>query len=147
MEPAVKEWMSGDPVCIEAEASALEALELMVERGIRHLPVVDTGGLVIGLVSIDDLRAELPFEVSRGRLPDAKQRDQAREWRVQEVMTPAPCTVHENASLLEAAETLRERRIGCLPVVDEQGRLSGVLSETDALDALASALSAERARN
>lgn len=140
MEARVKEWMSGDPVAIEAEASALEALDLMTSRGIRHLPVVDAARRVVGVISVDDLRAALPLTLSPRQPLSPSEREIAREWRVGEVMTHAPETLSCDASLADAAERMADRRIGCLPIVDEEGRLAGLLSETDALHALATSL-------
>ncbi len=54
-------------------------------------------------------------------------------------MTHAPHTLREEAPMREAADLMADLRIGCLPVVDERGRLAGLLSETDALRALAAA--------
>jgi CBS domain-containing protein len=51
MAETIKEWMSGDPVSITADASALEALGRMQDRGIRHLPVVDRAKRVVGVAS------------------------------------------------------------------------------------------------
>ena len=140
MEASVKQWMSGDPVSVRADASALEALDLMVERGIRHLPVIDAGDLVVGVLSIDDLRAALPVPVSMQRPLPPGDREVARELCVGEVMTHAPETVGSGATLAEAAERMARGRFGCLPVVDAAGRLEGILSETDALYALAASL-------
>ena len=53
MEPTVKPWMTGDPVSVEPDASALEALDLMVDRGIRHLPVLDAQRRVVGVLAVD----------------------------------------------------------------------------------------------
>lgn len=146
MEICVKTLMSASPVAVEADASALEALELMVDRGIRHLPVIDAERRVVGIVSVDDLRAALPFGVSLSAPPDSAQRASAREWRVGDVMTYEPETVHADTTLGEAAERMAERRIGCLPVVDQGGRLAGILSETDVLHALATSSWTERLR-
>jgi len=146
MQAQVKEWMSGDPVWIEPGASALEALEQMQDRGIRHLPVVDAGRRVVGVLSLDDLRAALPFPVGLREHPTPDQRESAREWTVAEVMTHAPQTLVEGADLADAAEQMAERRIGCLPIVDAEGRLAGILSETDLLHALATMLWSDRQR-
>jgi RNA polymerase-binding transcription factor DksA len=79
------------------------------------------------------LAAPLPVE----------RREAALEWRVADVMTHAPLTVGEESSLGEAAERMAEARVGCLPVVDEDGRLAAILTETDLLHALATHLWAE----
>jgi RNA polymerase-binding transcription factor DksA len=147
VDAPVKDFMSGDPLAIEPDASTLAAHDLMLDRGIRHLAVVDAQRRVIGVLSIDDLRAAFPFPVSlRGPLSPAE-REAAREWRVMDVMTHAPVTIGEEASLGEAAELMAEHRIGCVPVVDADGRLAGIVSETDALHALATSLWSERMRD
>jgi CBS domain-containing protein/RNA polymerase-binding transcription factor DksA len=143
MNVPVKNWMSGDPVAIHAEASALEALDLMIEHDIRHLPVVDRGRHVIGVLSMDDLRAAIPVAVSARRHPSPPDRERIREWRVGQIMTHAPETLHEDVSLGEAADRMADRRIGCLPIVDDADRLVGLLSETDALRALAATIWSE----
>lgn len=142
----VKNWMSGDPVSVSPEASALEALEQMIARGIRHLPVVDAERRVVGVLSIDDLRAALPFGVSLTTLPGLAEREAAREWRVGDVMTYSPQTIGEQDSLAEAAQRMASQRIGCLPVVESDGRLLGLLSETDVLHALATSLWSDEVR-
>jgi len=142
----VKEWMSGDPVWILPGACALEALEQMQGRGIRHLPVVDANRLVVGVLSLDDLRAALPFPVALRDPPTLDQRESAREWTVADVMTHAPQTLPEGAELADAVEQMAERRIGCLPIVDAAGRLAGILTETDLLHALATLLWSDRQR-
>lgn len=146
MSETVKHWMSGDPVSVVADASALEALELMQGRGIRHLPVVDGARHVVGVISVDDLRAALPFDVSLRVPASGAAAESAREWCVGDLMTHAPLTLRESDPLQLAAEKMAERRIGCLPILDRDGRLSGLLSETDLLHALAAMLWTERTR-
>jgi len=139
MEAHVKAFMSGDPVCIDPDASVLEAFERMWERGIRHLPVCDSARRVVGVLALEDMRASLPFPISLRRPLEPGERQTAREWRVGEIMSHAPETLGPENSLAEAAERMAEHRIGCLPIVDEQGCLAGLLSETDVLWALATA--------
>jgi CBS domain-containing protein/RNA polymerase-binding transcription factor DksA len=135
MPTTVKEWMSTDPVAIEPDAPAQEALELMLEHGIRHLPVVDARGRVVGVISIDDLRAALPLSAAARTVGM-----EIGAGRVGELMTFAPHCVRAETPLGEAADRMAELRIGCLPVVESEGGLVGILSETDALRALAATL-------
>lgn len=139
-----KTYMSGDPVFVGPDASALEAFERMWERGIRHLPVCDGERRVVGVLSIEDMRATLPFPVSLRRTLEPEEREAAREWRVGELMTHAPETLGPEEPLALAAERMAERRIGCLPIVDDAGCLIGLLSETDVLWALATSLGLRR---
>ncbi len=134
----VQTWMTPDPVTVRAHASALEAIEKMTDAGIRHLPVVDAHRRLLGIVSIDDVRAALPAELTLP--PDDSHRKAAREHTVAEIMTYAPLTARRETRLEEAAALLAARRIGCLPVVDDKERVVGIFSETDALQALAALL-------
>jgi len=146
MTVSVKEWMTGDPVSIDAEAPALAALDAMIDHGIRHLPVLNQAGRVVGIVSLDDLRAALPLDVNLQRPPSPTERNTLRETTVGEVMTHAPEVVSADAALDEAAQRMADRRIGALPVVDGAGRLEGILSETDVLHAISTRLWTDRVR-
>jgi CBS domain-containing protein/RNA polymerase-binding transcription factor DksA len=141
MRTSVKEIMSGDPVSIAPSASALDAYERMLRHGIRHLPVVGPDGRVIGVLTADDLAGALALPLRPRRALEAEERRAALEWSVGELMTHAPETLERDATLADAAERMAEGRFGCLPIVDETGRLEGLLSETDLLHAFATVLS------
>ena len=140
MQTSVKEFMSGDPISIAPSASAFDAYDLMLRHGIRHLPVVGPDTRVLGVLSVEDLSAALATPLRPRRALEPKERDAALEWCVGELMTHAPQTLGRDASLAEAAELMAEGRFGCLPIVDETGRLEGLLSETDVLHAFANVL-------
>jgi len=142
---SVAELMTPRPTTIEPEASALAALDLMIDAGIRHLPVVDRRARLVGIVSVDDLRAALPFAVSLRHPPSLDEREIARDLSVAEVMTHGPLTATSRTSVADAAGTLARFRIGCLPVVDD-GHLVGILSETDVLRSLAGGAGESEAR-
>jgi len=144
MQMEVKAFMSGEPVSIEPEASALAALDLMIDHAIRHLPVVEAGGRVCGVLSFDDLRAALPVPVSLRAPLAVEERRALPDLAVGEVMSYAPVTIRYDAPLEAAAERMVEGRFGCLPVVDEKGRLDGIITETDLLQALVTVLWSER---
>lgn len=146
MDTSVKEWMTGSPVTIEADASALAALEAMLDHGIQHLPVVDAQRRVVGVLSLVDLRAALPIEVSLLRPPTPEERQTIRDVQVGEIMSYAPEVVGKETTLEAAAQRMADRRIRCLPVVDEAGQLEGILSETDVLHAVATRLWTDRVR-
>jgi CBS domain-containing protein len=140
----VADLMTPKPTTIEPEASALAALDLMVDAGIRHLPVVDGRARLVGILSVDDLRAALPFAVNLRQPPSPTEREIARDVSVAEVMTHGPLTATPQTAVADAAGTLARFRIGCLPVV-EGGKLVGILSETDVLRAIAGQAEERRA--
>lgn len=144
MREVVRSWMSEDPVTASAEESALEAHERMIRHGIRHLPIVDGERRVIGVLTVDDLRAALPVGVDPRAPVGEKARATEAGWTVGDLMTHAPQTLGPADALQLAAERMAEHRIGCIPIVDGAGRLAGILSETDVLRALATHLWTER---
>ena len=132
--------MSRDPISIDLGASALAAYETMLRNGIRHLPVIEgkDNRRVIGVITADDLAAGLALPV-RPQAPLAQSdRRSALESGVGELMTYAPRTIARDASIADAAARMALGRFGCLPVVDAEGSLEGIVTETDLLYALAS---------
>lgn len=144
MGPKVKSLMTGKPIALESDASALAALDLMIEHGFRHLPVVDARQRVVGVVGFNDLRAAFPIPISLTSPPRSEERPELRELVVSEVMSDSPIAIDAEQSAEEAAQLMLDKRIGCLPVVDEDGRIEGILTETDLLQTLLTALWAER---
>lgn len=140
VDPTVKTFMTGSPIALEADAAALAALDLMIEHGFRHLPVVDAKRRVVGVVGFNDLRASFPIPISLSAPPPGDQRPELLELSVSDVMSDAPITITADHPVEEAAQIMLDKRIGCLPVVDDQGRLDGILSETDLLQALLTSL-------
>jgi CBS domain-containing protein len=130
----VEELMTRDVVTLKADAALIDVDDLLKQNHIRHVPVVD-GRKLVGLVSHRDLIRALAREPSgKSSLPVA----------VSEVMTRDVETVSPEASALEVIDKLLDRRFGCLPVVDAQGALVGIVTESDLLR-LARRLLKERA--
>jgi acetoin utilization protein AcuB len=136
----VKTFMSGAPVAIEPGASVVAALDLMIEHGFRHLPVVDGSRCVVGVVAFSDLRAELPVPLSLSTPLSSADHEALRDTTVAEIMAEAPATARDETALSVAVQALVDHRISCLPVVDEDGRLTGIITETDCLQALVTVL-------
>jgi acetoin utilization protein AcuB len=137
----VKEVMTRSPVTIGPDASLETAVELMKTKRIRHLPVVDTRGQLVGVVTDRDLRhallspavAPLLGRTARRRLRSLSR--ELAELRVRDVMTWVVTTTHPEASVAQAAVVMFEQRLGCLPVV-KNGKLMGIVTEMDLLRSL-----------
>ena len=129
----VRDLMQIEVVTLGAEDSLGLADDIMRLGRIRHMPVTD-GGRVVGILSQRDLFRAAISSVLQFR-PSAE-----REWlaqiRVREVMTKPAVTIVPSAPIGAAVTEMLEKRIGCLPVVEE-GKLVGLLSETDCLRHLA----------
>jgi acetoin utilization protein AcuB len=128
----VRERMSEHPVTIEPESSALSALGIMQYHHLRHLPVVDAGSHIVGILAERDLL------LAAGRYLHAG-------MEVTEVMSHKVQTVRPDTSLGEAARLMADLKIGSLPVVDEDGLIVGIITESDLFRALADIISVERA--
>lgn len=120
----VKDWMSGRPVSIPDDATVAEARVLFESKGIRHLPVVADGKVVGIFTSTDQLRVH-----------EDHQHSTVQRW-----MSKDPVRIEPEATIESAALLLREHKIGCLPVVDSDGGLVGIITESDVLDLLVEVL-------
>lgn len=111
------------------QGDTLEALyELMNDKHVRHVPIVDREGDLVGLVTHRDLSRSVlgPQE----GLPLNVQEEILRRRKVREIMTTEVDTIEPDEPLDEAAEMLLENKIGCLPVVEGE-HLVGILTEAD----------------
>lgn len=126
----VREWMSRPAMTLHPERNVLMAKEIMDWGNVRHVPVVDRSGAVVGLVSQRDvLHASLSSVES---IPEAARNISLGTIEVRKVMRSPVRTIAPDATVQEAARIMRRRKVGCLPVVD-QGKLVGILSEHDLL--------------
>lgn len=125
----VSDLMSREPRCVGRNDSLVHADELMAELRVRHLPVVDDDGETLaGVLSRRDLfRGALARSLGYGE--HAQHRLMA-QLRVKDIMTNGAVTIAPDASLVEAARLMIERKIGSLMVV-ERSRLVGILTEGD----------------
>jgi len=127
----VKDIMRSQVVSLHV-GDTLDVVEDIMGMGhIRHLPVVDTDNRVVGILSQRDLlRATASSVLS---LPQDKEQEWMHAIKVRDVMTPEVTTISGEAGMAEAVDKLVTQKFGCLPVVDEQGKLAGLLTETDCL--------------
>jgi acetoin utilization protein AcuB len=125
----VEQWMSRDVITVHPQEKIIDAFELMQAHGIRHLPVVEDDELK-GLVTDRDIRlALIPSPLST---PDDRVFHLGALTRVHEIMSTDLITVARNTTIEDAANLMAKYKIGAVPVV-AQGRLVGILTETDIL--------------
>ncbi len=129
----VRDAMTEPAVSVSPTDSLLDAAKLMVDHQVRHLPVVEDGA-VVGMLSDRDIRTVAGDPV---RYAESRERDGADELNVRDAMAPTALTIHANRPLRDLAHELADEKIGALPVVDEDGKLLGIVSYVDALRALA----------
>ncbi|WP_372681912.1 CBS and ACT domain-containing protein [Desulfosarcina sp.] len=124
----IRYWMSKPVVTIEKDDAMQRAATLMKEKRIRLLPVVDKGKLC-GILSDRDLK--------RASASDATSLDVHEllylisKIKVADIMTRDVVTVHQDWTVEEAADLMLARKISGAPVVNDQGQLCGVITQTD----------------
>lgn len=127
----VNKRMTRDPVTVSPAQSLADALRLTRARRLRHLPVVQDGG-VVGIVSDRDVRLAMPSPLTES---DDRRVAFLEGTPISAVMRGDVVTIGGSDTVEDAAKLMRRRRIGALPVVDAQGRLLGIITESDVLDA------------
>lgn len=124
----VRDLMTPDPKTLGRNDELRLADELMSMKRIRHLPVLDEEGELVGVVSQRDLfRNALARAIGYGT---HAQEQLLGILTVKEVMSDRPIVVAPDTPLESAARLMLDRKVGCLPVV-EDGKLVGILTETD----------------
>lgn len=134
----VKNRMTRDPVAVPSTASLAEALRLVGRHRLRHLPVVD-GGELVGILSDRDLRLAMPSPLGAER-PEFVAQVEATP--VEAIMARDVITAGPTETLEDAAVRMCRHRVGALPVLDEAGRLVGILTESDILRAFVTVFTA-----
>lgn len=121
----VSRYMSASPVVVQQTASLTEAIALMQEHSVRHLPVLD-GQTPVGILSERDVA------MAGSLVPNA--------WEmipVAEAMTPQPYMVSADTQVVRVARAMAEHRYGAVLITSETGALLGVFTTTDAMGVLA----------
>jgi CBS domain-containing protein len=134
MTAKVRDVMRSAPVGVRAETPFKEIAEIMADRGISALPVLDVSDRVIGVVSEADLIVrdeDIPVRHLVERRSTHTARRKARASTAAELMTSPAIVVGPETSLADAAATMRRYRVKRLPVCDAHGGLLGVVSRID----------------
>ncbi|MEJ5197450.1 MAG: CBS domain-containing protein [Anaerolineae bacterium] len=127
----VRDYMTRHPLLAAPDMSVVDAQRFMVEANVRRLPVVGDGKRLLGLIT----RQSLLVDLSRlGSLNVWELADQLARLTVKDVMIKARdvITIGPDATIEEAARLMVEKKIGCLPVL-EDGAVIGIITETDLL--------------
>jgi acetoin utilization protein AcuB len=130
-----REKIQRNPVTIGPDASFYEARNLIHEKGVRHLPVVDKNSMLVGIVTDRDIREAAPSDATLLSVQELNYL--LGKLKVSSFMTPKDklITITPDTIIEEAVQLMHDHKIGSLPVL-EGGKLYGIFTETDALDHL-----------
>jgi CBS domain-containing protein len=129
-----RDVMTADPKTAGPRTIASAALAMMRQDDIRHLVVVDDRGTLQGILSNRDYRRILERTDPQGTIRGV------HEITVGDIMTPLAklATAGSEPPILEVARLMVKRKVGCVPIVDDQRRPIGILTQKDVLQALVS---------
>ena len=117
----VADVMTSKVVTLSPHNTFSEAANLMNDRHFRHCVIVDAHGQIVGVISDRDILRAL------ARNPNARSKS------LDQIMTRHPVTVRRNTPIAEAVSKIVSKRINCLPVVEENGGVCGIVTSTDLL--------------
>jgi len=128
----VSEWMTKKVVTVAPDAGIADAIRVMKDHGIKHLPVVKDGRLK-GILSDRDIKEFTPSKATT--LDVYELHYLLAKTKVREIMKSKLFTAASDTPIEEAAGLMYDKGIGCLPVIDN-GRIAGIISERDIFRAL-----------
>jgi CBS domain-containing protein len=150
MAKTVADVMSRDPIMVKPQTPIKEAIKILAEQRISGLPVVDDAGSLVGVISETDLLWQetgveppvyIMFLDSVIFLENPARHEQelhkALGQTVGEVMSTNPVTVESEQPLRKAAKLMQEKSIRRLAVVNDQGKVIGILTPGDIVRAMA----------
>ena len=137
----VRDRMTLNPITITPEVSVTDALRLMSEKKIRRLPVLDSQGHLVGIVSDRDLLLASPSPATSLAIWEIH--ELLAKLTVEKMMTRQVITIPEDTPLEEAARIMADSRIGGLPVMRDHA-LVGFISESDLFKTLLQLLGGRR---
>lgn len=130
----IREWMTQDVITVTPDTSMMKASKILKENRIRRLPVVDAEGRLIGIVSDRDIKEASPSKATTLDMHELYYL--LSEIKVKDIMTRDPFTVRADDTVETVALNMIEKRIGGLPVIDDAGKLVGIISDSDVFKVL-----------
>jgi len=125
----VRERMTSPAVTITPETPFQEALKLMRDKKFRRLPVVDSVGKIVGIVSERDMLHASPSPATSLSVWEVNYL--LWKLKISDIMTHNVLTLNQDTPIEDAASLMVTYKIGGVPVVDDSGKVVGVITETD----------------
>lgn len=135
----VSRSMTRKVITVDPEKTVFEAQELLAKNKIRHLPVVDANQKLVGIVTDRDIRSALPFNFIKDDC-STEERDKICALTVKDIMSKDPTSISPTYTIQDALLMIQNLNVGALPVVDDSGKLTGILSVRDLLRAFINVL-------
>ncbi|OIN98996.1 MAG: hypothetical protein AUJ49_11935 [Desulfovibrionaceae bacterium CG1_02_65_16] len=125
----IENWMTKDVIAGTPDMSMMKAAKIMKEKSIGRLPVVDEKGILVGLVSDRDIKEASPSKATTLDMHELYYL--LSEIKLKDIMTKKVVTIHTGETIERAAQLMLEHNIGGMPVVDENNKVVGVITDAD----------------
>lgn len=141
----VEDVMTEEVVCLEEKDHLFKAMEVMQKGEFRHVPIVNKQRKMMGVISDRDVLLHLPYhskpfdagtDVFRSRLFDIGPNEPATQKSLHQIMTREVTCVLPSCDFYILVNILYEKNIGCLPVIDEDEKVVGIVTVTDVMRGL-----------
>jgi len=130
----VKKYMKENPMTVGPDTGIGEAGNILRANPFRHLPVVDSDGLLLGMITDRDIRSAYPSSVL-DRQECEREQDKINVTPVSQIMSQDVVSLGGFSTLDDALLLLGRERVGALPVLDEHRKVTGIFSVRDLLSA------------
>lgn len=135
----VNNSMTQKVITISRDTPILEARAMMDEKKIRHLPVVEPDNTLVGIVTDRDIRSAMPSSVLDPS-QTAEVQERLKGIKAADIMTTKLTTVPPTYTIQDVLLLIQEKKVGAFPVVDDAGKLKGIISVRDLVRAFINVL-------
>ena len=125
----VENWMATNVIAVKPDTSLLKCRNLLKEHQIRRLPVVDDQNRVVGIISDRDVKGASPSKATALEVHEMQYL--LAELKAKDIMTAKPVTIKPWDSVEQAAIIMMDKKFGGLPVVSEDNKLVGIITNRD----------------
>ena len=131
--------MTREVITVDKEATIFDAQELLAKNKIRHLPIIDKDRRLVGIITDRDIRSALPYN-SLMEHSGEKENERVSKFKVKDIMTKDPISISPAYTIQDALLLIQKSKVGALPVVDDDLKLTGIISVRDLLRAFINVL-------
>ena len=135
----VSRSMTRKVITVDQEAGIFDAQQLLAKNNIRHLPIVDKDRRLIGIITDRDIRSALPYHALNEPCSE-EEKERVSKYKVKDIMTKDPISISPTYTIQDALLLIQNSKVGALPVVDEDHKLTGIISVRDLLRAFINVL-------
>ena len=132
----VEEWMTSNVITVTPDISIMKAARIMKDSNIRRLPVVDSEGCLMGIVSDRDIRDASPSKATTLDMHELNYL--LSELKVKDIMTKKPKCAKRDSSVEALALMMVKYNFGGVPIVDDRNKVCGIITDSDIFQVLTS---------